>query len=632
MNPRQFLRQLFASADLSEKENPSWIFLLRILIASALGLSLTFLKVDYIESYLYDLRVRYSIKKDVSPHIEIILTDLQTHKALGRPEEYGDYNKALSFLKETIPRFIVFVPDSTKDDEGDKIEFRDVRGSEQSKIEFIEHSKYFFHFYHALPDPDPDFQFPKPFDELKTVFAPRTYDKNIGARDQVTRRMIINIHGRDTLYPLAAKTFNPSIVDPLNIRGNFEFYGSIQTYIDFHPKGSFSTTKLEDLVAGKVPASKFHDKIVLFGSNLENSYENYVLTPFSRNPSSMPLVEMQANMLETLINNSGPVKPPPWINILLTILISIFTVHVALTLKPVRGIFLLFSGVILILIFSYVMYWPFGVWIQITHPLLAIFLCYYFFIPYRLIIENRRSWEYFQKHKLLSEVELLKTNFIGMMSHDLKTPLARIQGMAEMIVRDKNPLTSNQTECLDTIKQSSDDLTKFINTILNYARIESQGIELNLKNKDPNQLVEDVVKKHDFLAKLRHIQLITELEPLFTIQIDPELIRQVISNLVENAIKYSPEKSKVLITTEDAGDRVLIQVADQGIGLPSDEVENIFSKFYRSKNAKSSPVKGSGLGLYLSRYFVELHKGRILVESSEGQGSTFTVELPVSHR
>jgi hypothetical protein len=201
--------------------------------------------------------------------------------------------------------------------------------------------------------------------------------------------------------------------------------------------------------------------------------------------------------------------------------------------------------------------------------------------------------------------------------------------MTEMISTDPTPLSSPQREGLDTIKQSAEDLLKFISTILNYAKIESQGLELHLQAKDINQLLKDVVKKHEFLAKLKHIQLITEFEPLFSIQIDPELVKQVFSNLVENAIKYSPENSKVLITSEEVDGKIVVQIADQGIGIPTDELPNIFMKFFRSKYAKTSPIKGSGLGLYLAKYFVELHQGSISVESAHGQGSTFTVELPI---
>jgi signal transduction histidine kinase len=245
-----------------------------------------------------------------------------------------------------------------------------------------------------------------------------------------------------------------------------------------------------------------------------------------------------------------------------------------------------------------------------------------------LIIENRRSWEYYQKNKLLTQVEELKTNFLSMMSHDLKTPIARIQGMAEVVRSDKNPLSPTQAEAIDTLRRSSDELLEFISSVLNLGRIESKAIQLHLQSKDVNALLKEVVSKLEYLAGSKNIDIRTELEPLFSIKFDVDLIRQVLSNLVENAIKYSPEKTSILVSSEERDGWIVVQVADQGPGIPEDELPHIFMKFYRSRNAKGSAIKGSGLGLYLAKYFVELHKGRIQVDSTLGQGSTFTVELP----
>ncbi|MGZ3746360.1 MAG: sensor histidine kinase, partial [Pseudobdellovibrionaceae bacterium] len=138
-----------------------------------------------------------------------------------------------------------------------------------------------------------------------------------------------------------------------------------------------------------------------------------------------------------------------------------------------------------------------------------------------------------------------------------------------------------------------------------------------------------VIRKHEFLAKVKRIPIEFECEPLFPIQVDPDLIKQVFSNLLENAIKYSPEAAQVRVQSEEKDGKVIVRVADCGPGIPQDEVNNIFMKFFRSKNAKSSPIKGSGLGLYLAKYFTELHQGRIFVESTYGKGCTFTVELPL---
>ena len=214
-----------------------------------------------------------------------------------------------------------------------------------------------------------------------------------------------------------------------------------------------------------------------------------------------------------------------------------------------------------------------------------------------------------------------------MMSHDLKTPLARIIGMTEVIHKDTQQLSSNQRDALDTIQSSSDDLLKFINAILQYGQIETQGVELHKQSKDINKLLSEVIKKHEFLARVKKIKIIQELEPLFPVAVDPELIKQVFSNLLENAIKYSPDDSTVWVRSREDGDKLLVEFKDQGIGIPAVDLPNIFMKFFRTSNVKTSTIKGSGLGLYLAQYFVQLHKGQITVHSEPEQGSQFIVEL-----
>lgn len=604
------------------KDNNSWLKdLAKACFGIIVGYGITFLNVEYLESYLYDLRVRLKPQTEMSGTIEMIVASDKTQALLGHAPEFSDYNRLLEKLSKSSPRMVIVDTDLKK-----------LQGSLKDKVQFVVESQKFPQFIQATQEHDNGeaaFLLPAPLTPIALSPAPRTHDKNILAKDSVTRRMMLHYLDRDMLYFQVAKAMNPEMKEISDVRGVFDLFESAQTYVDFHKPGSFPTSSMEDVIAGKANLERFNDKIVLIGEDLKAGFDDYILSPFSREALSMPRVEMQANMLETLIQNSGPIRTQTWIDMLITILISVFTVHIVLTVRPAQGIAILLLSAVVILLVGFLALWPFGIWLPITHPLLSLFLVYYFFIPYRLIVENRRSWEYFQKHRLLSEVEVLKTNFIGMMSHDLKTPLARIQGMSEIIVKDASPLSTPQREALDLIRQSADDLLKFINTILNYARIESQGIELHRQSKDINQLLLEVIKKNEFLAKLKHIQLIPELETLFSISVDPELIKQVFSNLIENAIKYSPDHSKVLVTTEEVDGWVRVQFADQGPGIPEDEIENIFMKFFRSRNAKTSPVKGSGLGLYLAKYFVELHGGKITVESQVGAGCTFTVELPL---
>lgn len=596
----------------------------RYLFALVAAFFISKLKLDYFESIFYDARITYRPLRHDSGNIEIILINSGTTEVFQGPPGFKEHAVLLNKLQAVQPAAVVYATFAT-----------DIRGSSLADQKlFADQAATTPRLYFVTDQLEAKGESEKtklaaPLDRIEFFPAPKTTDSLKFGKDGVTRRLLTSFQDKTLLHPTLAALFNPAIQDSKNIRGTFELYDSLQTFINFLPEGTFPRTAFEQVLSGSLDLQRFKNKIVIIGTDTELDNKDYIFSPMNKDKASMTLAEMHANMFETLITNSAPIKTPDWLTWLLTSLISILTVHVVLTMKPLRGILILAGTALAFTLTSYFAFWPFGFWLDMAHPFLAIFLCYYFFIPYRLIVENRRSWEYFQKHKLLSEVEQLKTNFIGLMSHDLKTPLARIQGMTEIIAKDSTPLSSGQREALDMIRQSAQDLTKFISTILNYAKIESQGIELHLQSKDINQLLLEVVRKNDFLATLKHIQLVTELEPLFSISVDPELIKQVFSNLIENAIKYSPEGSKVLISSEEINSKVVVQIADQGPGIPADELKHVFMKFFRSHEAKSSPIKGSGLGLYLAKYFVELHQGQIFVESTPSQGSTFTVELPI---
>ena len=154
-------------------------------------------------------------------------------------------------------------------------------------------------------------------------------------------------------------------------------------------------------------------------------------------------------------------------------------------------------------------------------------------------------------------------------------------------------------------------------------------MKLQLRSRDVNQILRDVVRKVEYLAKKRNIEVVMEMEPLFSFTMDEDLLKTVFTNLIENSIKYSPENTKVLITTEEVEGEVIIQVADQGRGIPTEDLQHVFERFYRARNSRINTA-GNGLGLYLAKYFVELHNGRIEVESLLDKGSTFTVRLPIN--
>ncbi len=606
-------------------------FIIKTLFGLLAAQLISSLNLEYFESYLYDLRLRTKSNLGLSqindPKIALVIINSKTVEKYGGYPNLKDHAAFLIKLKSYDPQYVLYDLKMTTDN---TIE---IEGSKSDQLAFKEQALLFKNFHVLTQDLEMKgehdrLKLAEPLNDLNLSPAPRTSDNTLYAKDGVSRRLMVSYQDQSTLQALVAAYYNPKIQNSTEVRGQFDVFDSKNTYIHYHDSSQFKKYTFEDIVNKNFPEDTFKGKVVLVGYDTGRSPKDYMATPLAHVAEDFPTkTEVQANIIQTLIDNNSPLRMPKTMNVIITALISLLTVYVTLALKPGRGLFILLCTLMSVSFIAVTLFILFGWWIDLAHPLLAIFLCYYFFIPYRLIKENRRSWEYYQKNKLLKQVEELKTNFISMMSHDLKTPLARIIGMTEVIHKDTQQLSSNQRDALDTIQSSSDDLLKFINAILQYGQIETQGVELHKQSKDINKLLSEVIKKHEFLARVKKIKIIQELEPLFPVPVDPELIKQVFSNLLENAIKYSPDESTVWVRSREDGDKVLIEFKDQGIGIPTVDLPNIFMKFFRTSNVKTSTIKGSGLGLYLAQYFVQLHKGQITVHSEPEQGSHFTVEL-----
>jgi signal transduction histidine kinase len=603
-----------------------WVYtFMRIGIALGIALVLSQIELDYLEAYFYDLRVRSRPVPEASGRIVTIAIDHQTIEALGRRPDANDHTQFFTVLQDAKPKAVLYL---------DNME--SIIGSYED-LETLAHVVPPLNFYAVddkrLPEEglSDAFQLLPPLQDIRLRSGPKTRDTNSHARDGVTRRLVLAFQGTPLLHTEIASLENGKFTLS-EYRGTFQYIRTTQGYINFRPTNTYKPISFSDILSGHIDVSTLKDKIIIIGSTSNADQEDeFIQTPYSRDTTAMSRLELHANILDTLILNEMPLRSPRWLDLLATCLIAILTVFIVMSVRPAEGLYLLGITMLAYAIFCFSFFTLGGLWLDMSHPLLAIFICYYFFIPYRLIIENRRSWEYYQKHAILTQVEELKSNFLRMMSHDLKTPIARIQGMTETLQRDIQSLSPEQKEAVKSIGLSAFELRDFVGSILNLNRIESKDIKLHLKSKDINALLQDVIQKCDYLAKQKNIKIITELEPMFSIKIDEDLMRQVFTNLIENAIKYSPENSSILITSEEKDARVIVQVADQGIGIPIEEVPNVFSKFYRAKDVRDSEIKGSGLGLYLARYFVDLHKGQIQVESEKGKGSTFSVELPMAH-
>lgn len=228
------------------------------------------------------------------------------------------------------------------------------------------------------------------------------------------------------------------------------------------------------------------------------------------------------------------------------------------------------------------------------------------------------------------EAEEMKSTFISVISHELKTPVALIKGYAATLRREDVQWDEETIrEGLAIIEEEADRLTHLIDNLLDASRIQAGGLKLEMSEVDLKRLISRVVKGFRVQTKAHEIvvDVPDDLPPVWG---DEERIRQILSNLLSNAIKYSPRGGIIRVGAWAENGFVTVYVADQGIGIPEEEQSRLFDRFYRVDSSIRRRTKGAGLGLYLAKALVEAHGGRIWVHSKPGVGSTFFFTLPVA--
>ena len=237
-----------------------------------------------------------------------------------------------------------------------------------------------------------------------------------------------------------------------------------------------------------------------------------------------------------------------------------------------------------------------------------------------------RSMLLFQDLTQLHRLEIVRKDFMSNISHELRTPLTSIHGFSE-ILATKDMEREKKQEFYRIILNESERLSRLITNLLNLSKIEA-GIELNREMIDLADLIEEDLEFFRSQTEEHELTCLgcTRLPQVYG---DRDRIHQIINNLLSNAIKYSPQGGKVEVETGTEGKYVTISVTDHGMGIPGDELPHIFERFRRIENKEFSGITGTGLGLAIVKNLVELHGGKITVRSEPGQGSTFTVHIPI---
>lgn len=230
------------------------------------------------------------------------------------------------------------------------------------------------------------------------------------------------------------------------------------------------------------------------------------------------------------------------------------------------------------------------------------------------------------------EIDKTKTEFVSLASHQLRTPLSAIGWYSEMLLSgDAGQVTDQQRDFLQEINRGNRRMVNLVNALLNVSRLELGTFAVEPTEVDLPQLVQEQLKELQPQINERHHQVTTALATnLPHIQADKMLLGMVVQNLLSNAIKYTANNGQIRVGLQLQDDAILLSLQDNGFGIPSNQQEKIFTKLFRADNVVERDVEGTGLGLYIVKEIVELAGGKIWFESTEGQGTTFYVTIPLS--
>lgn len=225
------------------------------------------------------------------------------------------------------------------------------------------------------------------------------------------------------------------------------------------------------------------------------------------------------------------------------------------------------------------------------------------------------------------DLEDMKDRFVSSVSHELRTPLTSIEGYLDALLEEEaGPLDEEQREFAEIAYRNAERLKALVGDLLLLSKIESGNLVMRFEAVDVNSLVRDVERELRTVAENKGLLLSLKVEPSLSVEADLLRVTQVLSNLVSNAIKFTPSGGSVEIRACRAGDKVIVEVADQGVGIPATEIPQLTERFFRASTAGA--IQGTGLGLAITKEIVQKHRGTLDIESEEGVGSTFRVALP----
>ncbi len=409
----------------------------------------------------------------------------------------------------------------------------------------------------------------------------------------------------------------------------FDFFYKVtglspQSHILFFSKIQKNLTFIDSqtILSGELPPGFFKNKTVLIGRSPSDSNTSYYT------PSGIfSTLGLSTLITEHFINNLWIKTLPTWIYFIYFLLMTLASMFLMIRYPHKIALLFLIFLILFSVIFSIALFDIYHIWLPIKGPMIQIIATWILFLGYSINQIEKNSFKLEQEKRAQLGLEELKTNFISLISHDLKTPIAKIQAVTARLTTD--PTASPFLNDITKIYRYSKDLNRYIQNVLKLLQIETAEFKISLSSIDPNSTINDVVSELIPLAQEKSVHINTQLNPLFLISADPYLLKEILLNVIQNAIQYSPTNSEVTISSDEDETWVIIRVHDWGNDIDPIDIPHIFDKFYRGKN-QAPLIQGSGLGLYLVKYFIELHKGKIQFQHLKNQGTTVTLLLPLT--
>ncbi|MDO8558349.1 MAG: PAS domain-containing sensor histidine kinase [bacterium] len=231
----------------------------------------------------------------------------------------------------------------------------------------------------------------------------------------------------------------------------------------------------------------------------------------------------------------------------------------------------------------------------------------------------------------IEKLEKAKNEFISIAAHQLQTPIAALRGYSSLLLDNKEKFVPEHQESIAAIAQAASNMSDLVNFLLKIVRAEGDAVKFNLAPVDLLEITQEVVRllRPEINAKSQRVEISKHPDIFPKVITNHEAVKQVVQNLLSNAVRYSPPKSVIHVLLSLVNDEAQYSVKDQGIGIPKNEQSKIFEKFYRASNAKAEVPYGTGLGLSLTKSFVEACGGKIWFESEENGGTVFYITLPI---